>query len=217
MMSKWFVLVLNCAEDRWWCFKWRSFKLRTSENLLVIFWRASPSDFFAQTGDVFWSLTRGSWHIWFQYGRRISPSWGSFSFWWGCRNSAFCRRFTLRRFFIGCKLHQRFIIFIFLFRNGSAIWTKKRGFVIFVVIQFLGTSWICWCSLRRSKSYMFRRRPDRSRDFGGTQGSSNPTQHVPLWIFDWRRVQAKSWTCNLGSFWIQFKCNTQILHLWKGE
>ena len=36
-------------------------------------------------------------------------------------------------------------------------------------------------------------------------------------IFDWWRVQAKSWTCILGSFWIQSKCNTQILHLRKGE
>ena len=34
---------------------------------------------FAQTRNVFWSLTRSSWHILFQCGRWISPDWRSFS------------------------------------------------------------------------------------------------------------------------------------------
>ena len=49
-------------------------------------------------------------------------------------------------------------------------------------------------------------RADRSRDFGwyGRLVKSNTTCSIT--IFRLGRVQAKSWTCNLGSFRIQFKC-----------
>ena len=36
-------------------------------------------------------------------------------------------------------------------------------------------------------------------------------------VLSWRRVQAKSWTCNFVSLWIQFNSRTQIFHLVKGE
>ena len=56
-----------------------------------------------------------------------------------------------------------------------------------------------------------------------TQDSSSPTQHVPSWSFqsEWntpkgRHVicfQAKSWTCSIMSFGVQFNGHTQLFHL----
>ena len=42
--------------------------------------------------------------------------------------------------FFGCRLHQRFVVFIFFFKNDSTIRVDNR-FVIFVIIQLLWMSW----------------------------------------------------------------------------
>ena len=115
----------------------------------------------------------------FQYGRRISPDRMSFPSLQRCRYSVYCRRRTLQG---GWALHQRLIIICFS-RNGSVIWTNRR---------------------RKRKSYMFRRaRRPLTRLWLVRKAPQIQHNVSHCGTFDCRRVQAKSWTCNLSSFRIQ--------------
>ena len=114
----------------------------------------------APNRDFFWSLTRVSWHILLQCGRWVLPDWRSFSSTYLCRNFASFNSLMrfFHPFFSWCRLHQKFIIFVF--RDGNTVW-KNKWFIIFIFVQFSCESWIRWFSL--------------------WWDSSNPTQYVPSW------------------------------------
>ena len=87
----------------------------------------------------------------------------------------------LRRFFFGSKLHERFFIFIFLFRKGSAVWTNKR-LAILRRHPVLGHELDMMVFVaKEQKLHVSSGEPTAHATWAGTQDSSNPTHKFPLW------------------------------------
>ena len=139
---------------------WRSLKFRSSDNLFTILLRASPSGFLLQ---IETSSDRSREFPDTSCSSVVDESCqtgGPFSSTYLCRNFASFNSLMrfFHPFFSWCRLHQKFIIFVF--RDGNTVW-KNKWFIIFIFVQFSCESWIRWFSL--------------------WWDSSNPTQYVPSW------------------------------------
>ena len=71
----------------------------------------------------------------------------------------------------------------------------RKGSLIFIFIHVLCMSWICWvCKTRQIQNHMLH-----------------------CGVLSWRGVQAKSWTSNFVSCWVQLNGLSQIIYLRKGK
>ena len=70
----------------------------------------------------------------------------------------------------------------------------------------------------RAKSYMFLRASRSLTQFWLVRKTRQVQHNMShCRVLSWSKVQAKSWTCNVVSFWIQFDRNTHIFHVRTGE
>ena len=127
-------------------------QVANSRQLVGIFLESCTSWIFAKPRNVFWSLTRSSWHILFQCGRWISPDLRSLLLnGVGTLRIAEDPRFSAFSLDVGCTWSLSSSSSSS--KKGSAIWTNKR-FCPLRRHPVLDTSWIRCLSLRQQKLHV---------------------------------------------------------------